>query len=756
MHILSKTPKINYQPKLDYQDVLIVPKSTKIASRNDVRLQKDMYFKHSKRDWVGVPIVSSNMDTVTNLDTFNVLRKRRMMSCFPKSFNDDFIKMDKLPRELRDTDYYMLSTGISNKDISKILHLNSIFKDKGIYIKFLCFDVANGYMTDLMNTCYKMRMLMPNVTFVAGNIVTSDGVKALLIDGLVDIVKVGIGNGCFDGNTRVLMATGIYKNIKDIKVNDYVINKDGKAVKVLKVMNQGVKPVLKISTNNWHDDTYVTNDHRYWIGDLSTSSKKAILSSGIAKLLDKQAKTKPKSSKYKWKQMGEVNKEKMFCLMPNRFEWKLAADFTIDLSAYLVRGVCDTDEITTSGNGKIKTQFKRTLHSSYKLGYLFGTFLGDGCSHVGIHRKSEKGTCKWHFGHDEMDIANRVRDYVYDLMSYECSIVIRRNRIDVCCYNKCISKMFFEFNKRDKKQLPEKYYCTNKEYIKGLLDGLVDSDGSIELINDNKISNVFTNTSQYLIELFYWCCMNLGLSFCSMKAKKTIGNLKGANIDNLKQVYLVKTHTLNRYTKDYVYSILQSAENYDDRETWDIEVDCPTHSFIANNSIVHNSLCTTRKITGVGYPQFSAVLECAETAKEYGAYLMADGGINQVGDISKALCAGGDFVMLGSMLAGHDVSPGETIHENEQLYKLVYGMSSKVANDKYFGGLKNYKAPEGKLVKMAIKGKLEDTLLRIEGGIRSTCTYIGAKDINQMPENSSFITVHKQYNDILDKYVIDE
>lgn len=363
MPSVSSSLKINFEPKLDYQDVLIVPQTSNISSRSSVRLQKHVCFKHSKREWTGVPIVSSNMDTVTNMDTFRCLRKQRMISCFPKSFNNEFIRAEKIPLELKFTDYYMLSSGIGNNDISKILHLNSILKDNGIQIRFLCLDVANGYMSSLMNTCYKMRKLLPNLTLVAGNVVTPEAVKTLVVDGLVDVVKVGIGSG---------------------------------------------------------------------------------------------------------------------------------------------------------------------------------------------------------------------------------------------------------------------------------------------------------------------------------------------------------------------------------------------------------ALCTTRKITGVGYPQFSAVLECAEAAHDLGAHVMADGGINQVGDISKALCAGGDFVMLGSMLAGHDVSPGEIVLENEQMYKLVYGMSSRVANEKYFGGMKHYKAPEGKLVKMAMKGKLQDTLQRIEGGIRSACTYIGAKDIDEMPRNAQFITVHKQYNDILDRHVIDE
>lgn len=741
-------------PKLDFSDVLIVPKKSHISSRSMVKLNRNFTFKYSNKVWSGLPIISSNMDTVTNIDTFNILKKHNMLSCFPKKYNKDWLD-NPYPLELNEVEHYCLCSGINKRDLDVLNGLLLKLKDNNIVPSFVCFDVANGYMIDLIKTCYNFRVHNPGITVIAGNVVTPDGVRELVTNGIVDIVKVGIGSGCFDGNTRVLMATGIYKNIKDIKVNDYVINKDGKPVKVLNVMNQGVKPVLKVTTNNWHDDFYVTKDHRYWIGDLSTSSNNCIMSSGIAKLLDKQSKTKPKSSKYKWKQIGEIKKDKMFCLLPNTFEWTLPSDFTIDLSNNLIRGVCTEDKIITSGNGSIKTHFNRKIKSSYKLGYLFGTFLGDGCSNIVTYNKSEIGSCTWYFGPDEMDIAKRVKEYIYDILSYECSIVVGKT-INVCCYNKCISRMFYEFGKREKKHLPEKYYCTDKEYIKGIFDGLVDSDGSIEVTAIGNIINTFNNTSKPLIELYNWCCMNLGLSFCSMKRKKTTGNLKSTHIDNLKQAYAIKTHTLNRYTKDYVYSVIHSIEEYDERETWDIEVDCPTHSFIANNSIVHNSVCTTRKITGVGYPQFSAVVNCSEKAHELGAHIISDGGVNFVGDISKAFCGGADFVMLGSFIGGHIESPGDIICENEKYYKMIYGMSSKLANEKYSGGLGNYKAAEGKVVKILVKGSLDDTLQKIKGGLRSTCSYIGVDDLSLMNIDQTFIQVNRQYNSVFDKNTIEE
>lgn len=354
--------KIDFSRKLDYKDVLLVPKISTLSSRSQVVFSKNISFKFSKHVWTGVPIISSNMDTVSNFDTFNVLRHKKMLTCFPKYLNEKWLKND-IPSELKDVEYYSLSTGIKKDDINVIKSLISKLKDHGILPRFLCFDVANGYMIDLVHTCYTLRQLYPSMVFIAGNVVTPQGVKELILNGQVDLVKVGIGSG---------------------------------------------------------------------------------------------------------------------------------------------------------------------------------------------------------------------------------------------------------------------------------------------------------------------------------------------------------------------------------------------------------ALCTTRKITGVGFPQFSAVMECGEKAHDLGGHIIADGGINMVGDISKALGAGGDFVMLGSMLAGHDISPGSVIDENGKKYKIVYGMSSFIANERYYGGLKTYKAAEGKVAKIPVKGRLIDTLSKIEGGIRSTCTYIGSSNLNEMYEKSNFIVVNNQYNSSLDTHTIME
>lgn len=146
-------------------------------------------------------------------------------------------------------------------------------------------------------------------------------------------------------------------------------------------------------------------------------------------------------------------------------------------------------------------------------------------------------------------------------------------------------------------------------------------------------------------------------------------------------------------------------------------------------------VCSTRIKTGVGYPQLSAVIECADAAHGLGGHVMSDGGCKTPGDIVKAFAAGADFVMLGSMLAGHD--------ENGRRH---FGMASKRAAERFAGGLKQYRAEEGFEVKLPARGPLAATLQEITGGLRSACAYMGARRIKDLPKCATFVKVNRQAN----------
>ena len=151
------------------------------------------------------------------------------------------------------------------------------------------------------------------------------------------------------------------------------------------------------------------------------------------------------------------------------------------------------------------------------------------------------------------------------------------------------------------------------------------------------------------------------------------------------------------------------------------------------------SVCTTRKVAGVGYPQLSAISECADAAHGLNGHVMSDGGCSSPGDVAKAFAAGADFVMLGGMLAGHDESGGELIEDSGGSYKSFYGMSSAKAMETHYGEIADHRAPEGKEVRVPYRGPLEVTVQSILGGLRSACSYVGARRIKDLPKCTTFI-----------------
>ena len=182
------------------------------------------------------------------------------------------------------------------------------------------------------------------------------------------------------------------------------------------------------------------------------------------------------------------------------------------------------------------------------------------------------------------------------------------------------------------------------------------------------------------------------------------------------------------------------------------------------------SVCTTRIQTGVGYPQLSAVMECADAAHGLGGHIIADGGCTCPGDVAKAFAGGADFVMLGGMLAGHDQGGGEVITKKyltdelsdivgnrvieEKQFEQFYGMSSKSANDKHFDGLKDYRSSEGRTVLVPYRGTVENTIQDILGGLRSTCTYAGAKRLKHLMRCTTFVRCTQTHNGVYEKSTI--
>ena len=236
------------------------------------------------------------------------------------------------------------------------------------------------------------------------------------------------------------------------------------------------------------------------------------------------------------------------------------------------------------------------------------------------------------------------------------------------------------------------------------------------------------------------------------------------DLEKLAQVLAVTKSTwicvdvANGYTEQFVNQVRRIRKLY------------PSHVLIAGNVVTgemteelilsgadivkvgigSGSVCTTRRLTGVGCPQLSAIIECADAAHGLGGRIMSDGGLTCPGDVCKAFAAGADFVMMGGMLAGHDESAGELEVDavTGKKSKVFYGMSSETAMHKYAGGVAGYRAGEGKTVLVPYRGSVNFTVMDILGGLRSCCTYVGASNLKELPRRTTFFMVREQLNTV--------
>jgi GMP reductase len=211
----------------------------------------------------------------------------------------------------------------------------------------------------------------------------------------------------------------------------------------------------------------------------------------------------------------------------------------------------------------------------------------------------------------------------------------------------------------------------------------------------------------------------------------------------------------NGYTESFVEFVAKVRKTFPDKIIIAgnvVTADMTESLILAGADIIKigiggGSVCTTRKQTGCGYPQLSAVIECADAAHGLKAQIISDGGCTVPGDIAKAFGGGADFVMLGGMLSGHDESGGTVVEIDNKKYKEFYGMSSNKAMEKYYGEVANYRSSEGKKVLVPYRGPIQETIRDFLGGLRSACTYVGAIALRELSKRTTFIRVTMQTND---------
>ena len=481
-------------------------------------------------------------------------------------------------------------------------------------------------------------------------------------------------------------------------------------------------------------ETLVTPDHAYWVGDLNTVSARTLTGAGYVRMLERPLRTG--ESKLRWKEIGEIERDVL--LLPRRIAFELPDHLEVDLTTFAVR----------------ETRLERyhtRIEDSYELGFVLGTFLGDGHAFLNSNGRSKIGRVSWYLGKAEQPTADCLVRAVEDVTGVEPTIVESDKLVTIHLDSMQWARLLAEFGTRAEKHLPRAYLCGNPVYLRGLHDGLVASDGFVAA--DGRMC--FRNTSLELVELFNVLTFLLYGSFPNVHTEApSAGGLVGTTSERCLPSYVSR---LNVTREERLGDSHQVVKPLGLRETeiaipvYDLEVDCPTHSFIANNAIVHNSICTTRVVAGVGMPQVTAVFDVAEVAIRHGIPVIADGGITSSGDVAKAIAAGADSVMLGSMLAGTDEAPGDVLLVQGERFKEYRGMGSlgamkarSFSKDRYFqGDVEDVDklVPEGIEGRVPYKGPLAPIVYQLVGGLRQAMGYCGAHTIEALKTESRFVRI---------------
>jgi IMP dehydrogenase/GMP reductase len=698
-----------------FDDVLLIPKYSEIQSRDDVDLSVEL----PRGIKLQIPLVSANMKNVTGVKMAQAIKKLGGLAILHRFDLPDWIVSNFLAcTDSPGTGIIGASIGIKDKDLylaEKLYRLGC---------KVLCVDVAHGNHRSVKLFVQQVRSSCPDVCLIAGNIATEDG-ALLLWNAGADIIKIGIGPGCFAAGTRILMANGTYKNIEDVKAGDRIINKDGLPRNVLNSFSTGIRKVSKVRNSIFYKDTYVTHDHKYFVGDLDSVSNDTLRAQGYAKILGKPKKNG--DSKFGWQEVGTQTAKCL--LMPRNIKFELSNSFCHD--------ICIRDG--GNGHSSIKTKVDFSLEPSYNLGYVFGTFLGDGHAMIANNGQTDIGAVRWYFGLEEDNIAEKLLKAIKSITNRDLKINKKSNIIECILYHKPLAEFLSTFGKKKYKHLPEKFIVNNQSYLLGISDGLIDSDGNIE--ESGRVC--LKNTSPQIIELFNVVTYLLSEVFPNnQKGEVSTGNLKDVNVENFNIPYVArinKTASKRLVDNFQASKLLEYTETDKEVEVFDLTIDCETHSFIADNAIVHNSICSTRIETGNGYPQLSALKNVCDgdykpwgTSDDFtdtGPMFIADGGIKNAGDCVKALCFA-DLVMIGNLFAGTDEAPGQVISVNGQKFKEYAGSSTH-----------KQKHIEGVIGLVPYKGPVGGVITKLVEGIRSGCSYQGVDQVRKLQIKPEFVVI---------------
>jgi len=676
-----------------------------------------------------------------------------------------------------------------------------------VRVDVLAIDTAHGHSSRVVDAVKRVKQRFPEIQLIAGNVGTAEGAKALIQAG-ADAVKVGIGPGsiCLEGSALIAMSDGGVKPISEVTVGESVVTHRGRVRPVTKTYRRDYRgPMVALKIGGCPDKLRVTPNHEFLAAtfdapdDLRRKNgakyffSKQKYNSGLRWVRADQLKPQDLVVIPKRECPVESRVFDMAAVVPHYHAdeisvWankpsrnfneenyhELAARFgvTARVIGTVVTGKRKlVDDLSLKINSYLNevgyTRFmkpeklQRFIPLDSGLMRLIGYYAADGY----VAGNTNNRQLRYAFGAHERDYVEDVTKLVNSLFGYGGTVMrpTPRHALEAMTYNHAIARFFETLipGTASNKRLPGFVLNQTPECLRQLLIGALRGDGYLRDARRiayktasphlaHQIAEVFTRLG-YMPSIQGYQSDHEGWS---KTYQVRIGGAQCARFaeefPELGLEYPEDLKSRQDYFADeyYIYAPVLSAEVEEDQtlEVFNLEVE-EDHTYVANRVAVHN--CTTRVVTGAGVPQITAISECVRAAAGSGAPVIADGGIKYSGDITKAIAAGADTVMIGSLLAGVDESPGEIILYQGRNFKSYRGMGSLAAmkqgsKDRYGQESEDAESklvPEGIEGRVTYKGSLAALVAQLVGGLRAGMGYTGCRTIGELQRNARFMKI---------------
>ena len=781
-----------------------------ILTTRDIKFEENGNVKLS--DLMSTDLVTASSD-INIEEAQNILKKNRIEKLplvdqdgFLKGLitSKDIIKGKDLPTSSKDSKGRLLvggAIGVKGDFLNRAEELMNVNCD------VLVLDIAHGHSDIALNAIKKIRKELGDVELIAGNVATAEGTKDL-IDAGCDGIKTGIGPGtiCLEEDAMVTMSDYSVKKIKDISPGEYVITHNNKSRMVTKKYTKKYKgKTHEIKVRGSPRSFKITPEHPL-LAIVFDSNAEKIKKYGSKYYFDKKKYNKG----VKWVNASELKRgdivviprtvarkvkmkkydltDYLQCIYDTDFVWSskvgfnpndesfndLAVKFstTKKIIANIVQGNRSFNmELNREVNEYLDNiDYQRTISSNKifrnielnkSLMKLYGYFVAEGYV---VGNKNNRQLC-FGFSCEEQDYMNDVQNLIEETFGYSNSKIIyhkTKKSATVHVFSHYIASFFerlFPLGAKNKK-VPKHVIDQEKDLLVEFIKGAFYGDGCVT----ERRKAFYKTVSPSLVFQISEVLIRLGFlpTISSRKPNNPNWseiykiNISGKQYDafmdmiypDMKYEKINNPHQEIWADEQYIYLKIKSNRSRTTITTvHNLEVD-EDNSYLVNRVVVHN--CITRIVTGAGIPQLTAIMDCSKIANDYDVPIIADGGIQTSGDLTKAIAAGASTAMIGGLLAGTEESPGISILRQGRRYKVVRGMASLGASlgresrekkgsfdELDLGSI----VPEGVEAMVHYRGATADVLEQLVGGLRSGISYCGAKNIKEMQNNAEFIQI---------------